>query len=281
MKTILVPTDFSEYAKAALNFSIELSRRNGAKVILMHAHDLIRYDFKDNLKTLIDEHNNVIRQGLTSRLDRIKKEILQNENIAITSFLCDGNVTDSILYVAEKFQVDLIVMGTLGAVGLKTTILGSKATAVLRNSTIPVLIIPPNYKWSKPKNILIALKDEQEKPEILKPVFSLAKAFGTGTSLFMFTDEDEEAYEVLTDTRTLYQMKEALSKLYPSFDIQSVHISGKNFIKTIQNYISENKFDFLVMINHHDSWIHNLTGISVTQKMALSSSIPLLSINPE
>jgi nucleotide-binding universal stress UspA family protein len=281
MKTILVPTDFSDYGKAALNFSIELARRNGAKVILMHAHDLIKYDFKDNLKSLIDEHNNVIRQGLISRLDRVKKEILQNENIAITTFLCDGGVTNSILYVAEKFEVDLIIMGTLGAAGLKTTILGSKATSVLRNSKIPVLIIPKNYKWSKPRNILIALKDEKEKPEVLKPVFQLAKVFGAGTSIFMFSDENEEAYEVLADTHTIYHMKDALTKAYPSFDVQSVHLSGKNFIKTLQDYISENKFDILVMINHHNSWLHNLTGISFTQKMALSSNIPLLSINPD
>jgi nucleotide-binding universal stress UspA family protein len=38
MKTILVPTDFSDNAKNALDFAIEIAKKHGSKIVLVHTN---------------------------------------------------------------------------------------------------------------------------------------------------------------------------------------------------------------------------------------------------
>lgn len=279
MKTILVPTDFSAYSLPALQYAIHLARKSGAKVILLHAYDLMD-TMKGSLKHFMDEQYKVVKEELLQKLNRIRDQVLQDEKLEISTMLTYGSVTNNILLVAEKFKVDFIVMGAIGSTGLKTTILGSKTTFVLRNSKFPLLIIPKNYEWVKPRNVLITVKEEQEKVEIMKPVIELVELFQSTVGVLTFTDNHEEAYEVMADTRTIHLFKDRLEKTYPNIAISSVHLSGERFTKTLEEYISEHKVDLLVMINHHNSWVHQLIGTSITQTMALHSEIPLLSINP-
>jgi nucleotide-binding universal stress UspA family protein len=279
MKTILVPTDFSAYSLTALQYSINIAQKSGSKVILMHAYDLMDA-LKGNFKSIKDEHYKTVRDELLNKLENIRKEICERENLNIMTILTFGTVTNNILFVAEKFKVDMIIMGTMGSTGIKTSLLGSKAISVLRNSKTPVLIIPKQLKYAEPKNVLITVKEEQEKIDILQPVFEMVELFKSNVSILTFTDDSEEAYEVMADTRTVYLMKERLHKTFPHLKLTSVHLSGQNFTESLQAYISKNMCDLLVMINHHRSWFHQITGSSATQAMALSTEIPLLSLNP-
>lgn len=279
MKTILVPTDFSADSLKALQYAICLARKSGAKVILLHAYDLMD-TMKGGLRQLIDEQYKAVKEELLHKLNSIKDKVYLDEKLEISTMLVYGSVTNNILLVADKFKVDLIIMGAIGSTGLKTTIMGSKTTFVLRNSKFPLLVIPKKHKWVEPRNILITVKEEQEKVEILKPVFEMVELFQSAVGVLTFTDYNEEAFEVMADTRTIHLFKDRLQKAYPNVPIASVHLSGERFTKTLEEYILENKVDLLVMINHHNSWIHQLMGTSVTQSMALHSEIPLLSINP-
>ncbi len=63
-------------------------------------------------------------------------------------------VLNNILGFVEHNHVDLIVMGTQGATGLKKITVGSIAAKVMERSEIPVLLIPEKFIWKKPKEIL-------------------------------------------------------------------------------------------------------------------------------
>ena len=278
MKNILVPTDFSFYAHEALNYAVQLSKWNGARITLVHVYDFLSYHFHDRLRTLIVEHNEKTRNELTAKLEAVKGSIFSTEGIEISTLLYNGAVVQGIYDAAVETQSDLVIMGTLGISGVKDKIMGSKAISFLRKSKVPVLIIPPGYEWIQPENIAIAIKHDIEDPEILKPVFDLAEIFSSQVSLVLFSSDEEEAYDLIIQTRTGRQLYEKLKKQYGS-KIRFSHLPAKNFIKTSEEYIRKENIDLFVMIMRHDGWIDYFLGNSMTQKMAARPIRPMLSIS--
>jgi len=59
----------------------------------------------------------------------------------VKSVLLIGRPAEEIIDYAEKNDIDLIVMGTLGLTGVKRFLIGSVAENVVRHSKVPVLVV--------------------------------------------------------------------------------------------------------------------------------------------
>ena len=57
--------------------------------------------------------------------------------------IVNGDPAAEILKAASRLKADLIVMGTQGHRGPKRLFFGSTAAAVVKRTTIPVLVVPP------------------------------------------------------------------------------------------------------------------------------------------
>jgi nucleotide-binding universal stress UspA family protein len=86
-------------------------------------------------------------QALTQRGRRIlgkAAELARKAGLACDSLLLEtitGPAAEPILRQAKKSRVDLIVMGTHGRRGLKRLVMGSDAEQIVRNATVPVLLV--------------------------------------------------------------------------------------------------------------------------------------------
>lgn len=69
-------------------------------------------------------------------------EEMRGSQINCTSLLIQGYCPQTILVEAQRLQVDLIVMGSHGKNVMTQLILGSTSQAVIKDSTIPVLLVP-------------------------------------------------------------------------------------------------------------------------------------------
>ena len=70
-------------------------------------------------------------------------QLLQRRRLKVDSVTWVGSVGESIITYAENNKVDLIAIATHGRGGLKRAIFGSIADFILRNSTLPMLVIRP------------------------------------------------------------------------------------------------------------------------------------------
>jgi nucleotide-binding universal stress UspA family protein len=125
-KTILCPTDFSEYGNYALPYAISIARRFKAKLVLLHAApitatqpELLMPNFPD--LTLYHERADEIA------VERIVDRDIEPEN--------------TIVRIGEQEGVDLIVMGTHGARGMRRVQIGNTTEEVIRRVTMPVLSV--------------------------------------------------------------------------------------------------------------------------------------------
>ncbi|MHB8111180.1 MAG: universal stress protein [Syntrophorhabdaceae bacterium] len=142
-KKILVPTDFSEYSDAALNYAIDIAKKSGAKLYLLHVIGLIQtcaVDYCFDQGTL-DE---LEKRSAESALDMMKRQLElfpDAKSVDITTDIKQGVPYEVILAEQKDTGADLIVMSSHGKTGLFHHLLGSVAEKVMKKAACPVLLI--------------------------------------------------------------------------------------------------------------------------------------------
>jgi len=128
---ILVPVDFSDCSRRALDEAGELASRSGASVTLLHVLDppeVYRQDQDEDLQS-------------TGRLDDWGDLVEARTARQVTRLMRTGSPAPQVLStVAEDPSVDLIVVGSHGRTGLQRMLIGSVAEKVMRHATRPVMI---------------------------------------------------------------------------------------------------------------------------------------------
>lgn len=277
MKKIVVPTDFSAYANKALTYAVELARKLHARVALVHACDLLDEEFTGH-RSLIKDYNRERIEELKGKLQDTKELIQKSEGFTVDTQLYEGPIVTSILQAAGDNGAEAIVMGTMGQSGLRRRLLGSKAAGVINKSTIPVLTVPHDYELRELKNIFIAVEELRD-PEILQPVYDLAQAFGARVHAVVFTEQDAEAAEVLTHTRSTHLIEQRLKRTFPTIHSDAMQISGDNLIDALLRLTVEKDIDLLAMITHKRGPLEGLLNSSLTQKLSYRSTVPLLALH--
>jgi nucleotide-binding universal stress UspA family protein len=278
MKKILVPTDFSPNAVRAIDYAVQIAKLNQATIHIIHSCDHL-YALDMGYVLSKEDYNKKITDEAFNKLEIIKKSIEDTEKVLVDIQLYSGAVNDTILVASQEHNADLIIMGTLGVSGLRDKIFGSQTSAVIGNSTVPVLAIPLEYDWSPPSKFLLAINHFDEVSEVLYPAFDLAKVFNAEVRLTVFTDEGSvAASDYLEDAREINFAEEKLRRKYSDLVIKTEHLSGRHFEESINEYIDGNQIDLLVMTTHKRSFIESIFNRSLTRKMSYHSKVPILAI---
>lgn len=142
IRSILVPTDFSEDAELAIEAAHRLLAplEQDARLVLLHAFNLpIEYTAYGPIPTSVDYLKD---RGLESeRLLEETRERLLREGLVVETVAREGDPAEVIASEAEARGVDLIAMGTHGGSALRHLLLGSTAERVLQHADCPVMTI--------------------------------------------------------------------------------------------------------------------------------------------
>jgi nucleotide-binding universal stress UspA family protein len=138
---ILVPVDFTETSKRAVEYSVALAAKLGAAVIVLHAVEMPVVLLPDGGFVPTAAQAAAMSEAAQRHLDAIIAPHLQS-GVEITGILRTGNGRDVILEAADEISADLIVMGTHGRGPIARALLGSVGPHVIRAAKQPVLTIP-------------------------------------------------------------------------------------------------------------------------------------------
>lgn len=141
---ILVPLDGSATARRGLREAIGLAQVHGARLLLLHVVDdyplLIEASasaaaFDQVRDAMRRQGEAVLAEALTTaEAAGVEAEKLLRE---VTAY----RVAQAIVEESRRAACDLIVMGTHGRRGISRLMLGSDAEAVLKSSSVPVLLV--------------------------------------------------------------------------------------------------------------------------------------------
>lgn len=145
VRSILLPTDFSECGNFALSYATSLARKFGASIICLHVIEPIvpsvGYSGMTEPLPIAD-----ISDQLEDSAERELPKLAEREDCAgleVEEMIVHGEAASEIVRVAKDREVDLIVVSSHGRTGLGRILFGSTAEAVVRHASCPVLVVKP------------------------------------------------------------------------------------------------------------------------------------------
>lgn len=151
MKKILVPTDFSEFSKQAVDYAVELAQRFEAEITLIYVLQDAVALFPEPGVAFPAPGNYLqeLQESSQQALERLRESL--PAEMTIHTVLRNGPPFVEIVRYAKEEDVDLIVIGTHGRSGLAHMLLGSVAEKVVRKASCPVLTVRPReHKFEMP-----------------------------------------------------------------------------------------------------------------------------------
>ena len=135
-RTILHPTDFSDYSDYAFGIASDLARQHGAKLLVVHVVETLG---PENV-TYGEAVSELEPEGYRLHLqEQLRRHVPAPEGVTIEYLLVAGEPASEIERVARERSCDLIVMGMHGWTGLHRLLMGSIAEQVIRRVPCPVL----------------------------------------------------------------------------------------------------------------------------------------------
>jgi nucleotide-binding universal stress UspA family protein len=146
IRTILVPTDFSQCSLAGTEYAAFLARKLGATLRLFHAiYPYTNYVFVDRAGVRLSGLAEAVEETARQEMDALRQMDFMR-GLSVQTETLPGLAVDEICAAAGEPDVDLIVTSTHGRTGLQHALIGSVAEHVVRYAQRPVLVVP---SWSQ------------------------------------------------------------------------------------------------------------------------------------
>jgi len=155
MKKILVPCDFSKQAINAFRFALDLAGKSKGEVHLVYVVELpILHD--SVLMPVLTFEEQLLKDLRTKATERFEKllEKYPSGKVTLKTKVVFGATSHMILDYSKRNRIDLIVMGTQGASGLRELVIGSNTEKIVRNAAAPVIAVKKYPGQGSIKNIV-------------------------------------------------------------------------------------------------------------------------------
>jgi nucleotide-binding universal stress UspA family protein len=142
IKRMLVPTDFSTTSDLAVGYAIDLAKRYGASLHLLHVVEdaYLAHAYPDGYFAELPGIHAKLRADAEQRLTEVFTRCTAAA-VPVTRQVVDGRPARLIAETAKALGTDLIVMGTHGRSGVAHFIMGSVAEHVVRTAPCPVFTV--------------------------------------------------------------------------------------------------------------------------------------------
>ena len=275
MNRILVPCDFSETSKNALNYAVELAKTLSADLILLHVAQLPVMNSEFGLTAYSFPENN--SENITL-LTELSNEIKKKEP-TISTITCNaeiGNATDVIVEYSKNYDITVTVMGISGHGNkLMKAFLGSTAVNVSKETITPLIIVPPDVRFKKIQNVAFACDYDEhiENNTSLLQVKALNSILGATLNVLHVVPENHNLNikESHIDSYVEHSLENATHKTFI--------ITDNNISEGLLEFIENHDIDAIIIEPKKHSFFHNLFYPSITNEIAFYSPVPVITIH--
>jgi nucleotide-binding universal stress UspA family protein len=265
---ILVPTDFSVSSAKAIQSAFQIARATGAKITILHVIDPI-FD-------VAAEAENMKQMRLKSAKENFKQQKSEREktkyrDLEVTDSIKEGDILPVILTTAKNSGADLIVMGSIGATGIKRVLFGSTAVEVMRQAQVPVLVIPDSDKKTEFKTFLFTTDFRPKDPQNLILTKRIADEFNAGLTVLHIVEKLDFKSEILHRGFIDY-IRDTIGIDKLTFELRQ----HQDIPRAISEYVSEKTVSAIVMNRYQKSLLDIILGRDTAEKMIGYEKTPLL-----
>jgi len=281
MKTLLVPTDFSQTADNAASYAIQLAQVLKADVKLCNAIKVPAESFLADTVVWPLEDYASLKENVTcdlkiatTRLQQELQESIGDHTFPRIDFISEvGSVTDVVKNMVETERIPLVVMGMSGAGALSKLFLGSNSIDLIEKADFPLLLIPGDVKYKAIQKIAFATDFNPHDVGIVCSLVTFARNFNAEIMIAHIADEkydsaehEKKAQNFLSDITSKANYDKIYYRPVKSMDV----VHGLDWI--CQHSYS----DMIVMTHGNHSVLDAFFNGSYTKKLARHVNIPLL-----
>ncbi len=269
MKSIIVPIDFSEQSEIALKVAAKLAAKNNAELYVLHMLELSPA-IMSGTEYIPQEHVVHLIKLTEKRLGEfLDKPYLKGVNI--TPIIKHYKVFSEVSDLAEKHNVDLIVMGSHGVDGLQEIFIGSNTERVVRNSEIPVLVVKGDVDDFKAERFVFACDFKEESTEAAKKAAAFSKLLGAELKM-VYINTPADAF--LSTADAYKQISTFLDKA--SLGLEVDIYNDYTVEKGVLNYAEHSVADLIGIPTHGRRGLSHFFMGSIGEDIANHSKIPVV-----
>ena len=145
IRSILLPTDFSECGNYALSYAASFARTFKASIVCVHVIEPMvpTVGYSGMTEPLpIADISAQLEDSAERELPKLA-ECAECAGLDVEEVIVHGEAASEIVRVAKEREVDLIILSSHGRTGLGRILFGSTAEAVVRHAPCPVLVVKP------------------------------------------------------------------------------------------------------------------------------------------
>ncbi|MEO6904713.1 MAG: universal stress protein [Bacteroidia bacterium] len=272
MKTILVPTDFSDVSRNASEYALAYAKEFQYKVIFYHAyHFPITSGTEEPLLVMVDP---LVLE--TEHLIRLKEEVaalMKNyKDIPSECIVSQGLAVDEVIELENKKRFDLIIMGIQSTGILSQMVVGSISTDIIRKGKTPVIIIPENATFKIINKV--ALGVDYRAPldtKLLEPLKNIVKTCHSKLYILNVVKPNEHIDDKsIAGIQLENYFEDVLHTTY--FEENDVITDG------INDFVSEHNIDLIAVIPQKQNLLERIFKKSQTKDLAFHAQVPLITL---
>ncbi|WP_395090797.1 universal stress protein [Vaginella massiliensis] len=272
MKKILFPTDFSETAKNALIYALNLAENQNAEVYVLHSYSAPIINSGTSPELIFSVYESIELGTFENFKDQIPeiRELAEQHNlghIPMKFIMKEGFLVANIQDVVSDENIDFVVMGTNGASGIDKVLFGSNTMNVISKLKTPVLCVPIEASFNGVKSICFTTNFEEKDKDALYHMLEIAERYNAIVHCLHISSNEE-----IDKGKELIEWQQVFANEPVQFH---VIYNEKDVEKAAMDFIDANGVDVVASVARHRSFFEKLFGRSFTKKLAYHSKIPM------
>lgn len=256
--SILIPIDFSKQSLIAIEQSYNLAKFTKSKLIILHASAVGHTEHQKDLEDIVA--NIKKESGLEAEFLNLKGDIFE---------LIDPK--------ASELGCSLIVIGLDTQVRFRSFLGGTNVSKFIQNAPCPVITMRSKDNRNNCRSILMPIDLSAQSREKVGIVVQLAKYYGATIKIVSVFSPSDEKYE--------NELLPYLNQVKKYIKDRGVACTNKSIptntpAESLVSYANNNDCDLIVLMNKKDLSIGEMFGGAISLKIAESSNVPVLTVNP-
>jgi nucleotide-binding universal stress UspA family protein len=273
MKKILIPTDFSNCAKAAEEYAFNLAKKIQAELVFLHII-ITPVDWAKLTKEQEDFFPET-KVAIAKAKEKLKVLInrAQSEGISARKLLVFNDGNEKIHKYVESEHIDFVVMGSHGMYGFKEHMLGSNTYSMIRRSTVPVFVIKENNDKTAINKLVFATNFREETGETFRSAEAMAESLGAKLSILFVNTPT-----YFMETNDIINIGKSFLKEFSNYAYDINIIDAFKEERGIIQYSEKSKADGIAVITFGKSDLMQYFSPSITENLIAMTDLPVISI---
>lgn len=284
---ILVPIDFSDRSKKALEVAQKFAVLMDGKVTPYYSHlpiSELDEPYALGMSTKMYQKFDELEKTLMDRVVSTSKKLVEDKYLA-EPIVQMGNAAQGIIDTSEDF--DCVIMSSHGRTGFSRFLLGSVSEKVLRLANKPVMIVENESDVGDFKKLLVTTDFSENSAGAFPMAIDIAKKTGAHIDLVhvlsfdQFDDEEKDlSLKKIREERLKILKKEYFHEIS---DQVSAHVivSQDSPHEAIYNRVNNHEYNLIIMATVGRTGIHYLMMGSTTANVVRHVKTAVLSVNPK